>query len=483
MLSRKQEKPKRVVAGAPQIVKRRKWERFSESQNKAVQKGKPAKQSNAVRRQTPEGDDKLTFSDIFHKLFDINFSHDKRIFFAFLALLLIGVISVYSSSIVFAYRLTGNMYYFLLNHLKFIGIGFAAMSLFYFIRLEVISKLWFIPLFTSIFLLFYLLVLAKLGKAEAIDGATRWLELGSFQFQPSDFAKLSFVIFVSAFLSNKKTHYMDFQEYLKNNLLPYAFWFFSILGLILAGKNLGTAMVVGFIGITCYGVSSVTKYHKVGLAAMLVIMAAGGVLFGVVESYRADRINVWMNYLKTNDTQLADENGKLSRDKKSYQFDQVLTALGSGGTAGVGLGQSIGKFYFVKTTAGDDSIIGIIGEELGFYLTSAIILLYIYLIYRCITIANMFTDRPIYFYIMFGACSWIGFQMFVHVGANIGIVPLTGQTLPFISLGGSSLISLMCAMGLILNVSKQKPLTEEEKERLQQGISSPRKMPKRHLLK
>lgn len=394
-------------------------------------------------------------------LFDFKFNHDQRLLFVFLTLLIIGIVAIFSASIIFADRFTGNKYYFLFNHLKFIALGFIGLTFFYFVKPYIFVRAWFLFLFISIALLGFLVLLALLGKANVIDGANRWIELAGFQFQPSDFAKLSFVLFVAAFLSNKQNHYKDFSEYLKLNFIPYCFWFFLILLLILLGKNLGTAMVIGFIGITCYGVSITTKYHKIGFAILLGCMVIGGVLFGLVESYRADRIAVWTNFLKTGDTAMVSpETGTLTRDGKSYQFDQVLTSLGTGGLTGVGPGQSTGKYYYVKTTAGDDSIIGIIGEEWGFVVTSGILLLYLYLVLTCISIAHDFVDKPIYFFLMVGCSSWIGFQAFVHIGANVGVIPLTGQTLPFISLGGSSLFCLMCAMGLILNVSKQREETK-----------------------
>lgn len=396
------------------------------------------------------------FKALFHSIFDFRFNHDTILFIVFILLLLVGVVSIFSGTIIAAYRLTGNKFFFLFNHLKYIGIGFIAMSLFYFFRPEFIIRLWFFPLFISIALLSWMLIQTLTGTADAYNGAARWLAVGGFQFQPSDFAKLSFVLFVAAFLSGKKIHYKDFKEYFWQNLFPFSCWFFLILLLILVGNtNLGTAMVIGFIGIACYGVSAVTKYHRTGFLILLGLMVLGGLVFGLKERYRMDRIAVWLNYWQTNNSTMADKDCP-NRKGCSDQFDQGLIVLGSGGLTGLGLGQSIGKYNFYHTTAGDDSVINIMGEELGFVFTAGVIFLYFYLVYRCISLAKLFSDRPIYFFLMIGTSSWIGIQAFIHIGANIGILPLTGQTLPFISLGGSSLISLMCAMGLILNVSKQK---------------------------
>lgn len=409
-------------------------------------------------------------SSFLNVLFDFRFNHDKKLFYVFVTLLAVGVISVFSATIVSSYNYNNGDRFFTLNrHLAYIGAGLLVMSFFYFIRLEVIVKLWFVPLFVSIGLLLLIFVLSFTENAVKVDGATRWLTFGGFTFQPSDFAKLAFVIFVAAFLSNKKNHYKDFKEYLHQNLIPYAFWYFFILFLILVGnKNLGTALVIGFIGLTCYGVSAVSKFHLKGFLILLSILIVAGGIFGLYERYRMERIAVWTHYWQTNNSAMKDSECP-QRAGCSDQFDRGITALGSGGLTGTGLGQSLGKFNFFKTTAGDDSIIAIMGEELGFFFTAGVILLYLYLVLLCLSIAKNFSHRPMYLFILVGCASWIGFQMFVHVGSNIGIIPLTGQTLPFISTGGSSLISLMCAMGLVLNASKQVTMDKEQRTLLRQG--------------
>ena len=391
--------------------------------------------------------------------FDFRINHDKKMMFVFFALILVGIIAIFSSTIVFAYRYQDDKYYYLLSHLRFLGIGFVALLIFYFVRLEFLTRLWFVPYGIVIGLLGYLFYLSLTTSDVTIDGANRWLLLGGFQFQPSEFSKLAFLVFVAGFLSTLPDLYRDAKDYFWKNFAPFGGAFFLVVLLILLGRNLGTALVVGFIGMACYFVAANTKFQKAGFAVFVILIAIGGLIFGIYESYRADRIEVWTTYLKTGDTLVEEEaeNGETfySRELRSYQFDQVLTACGTGGLWGQGLGQSIGKYYFVKTTAGDDSIICIIGEELGFPITAAIILLYIYLVYVCLNLSQKLVDKPVPYYILVGFACWIGFQMFVHVGANLGVIPLTGQTLPFISLGGSSIISAMAGMGLALNASKQ----------------------------
>lgn len=413
------------------------------------------KKDSKVKKRGQSSNDKKDGVKPYELLFDFKLNHDNKLFAVFMILILVGIIAIFSSTIVFAYRYTGDRYYYLFSHLRLLAVGSIVMVFFYFLRIEFITKFRYILYGIVVSLLLYLVFLSFTTTDAAIDGATRWIQLGGFQFQPSEFAKLAFLIFVASFLARMPNHYRDTNDYIQKNFLPFAISFFIVVGLILLGRNLGTALVVGFIGMVCYFMAANSSFQKAGFLVLIGFIAIGGVIFGIYESYRADRIAVWTNYLKTGDTAILEKDGVVTRDQRSYQFDQVLTACGSGGFLGQGLGQSVGKYYFVKTTAGDDSIICIIGEELGFPFTVGIILLYVYLVYVCLNIAKKLVDKPEYYFIMVGFASWVGFQMFVHVGANLGVIPLTGQTLPFISLGGSSIIALMGGMGLALNVSKQ----------------------------
>lgn len=430
--------------------------------------GKSPKSLKGKKMYTPKSrKNRRNFLFLFlDKIFDFNFQFDRRIFLTFILILIFGIIAVTSSSVIFSYRNTidNNRFAYVLSHLIYICIGFGALSAAYFLKLEFIAKLWFIPLFISIGLLGFIAVLSFLNKIDDTNGAYRWLVFGSISIQPSDLAKLAFVIFLAAFLTTRKKKYDDFRDYFYHNLLPFALIFGLILGLIIAGKNLGTAIIVGSIGLISYSLTMTTKYHLKGL----LIMIFGGIFMALfatfLTSYRQGRLEVFWTYWKTGDTAI-EENGILRTDGRSYQFTQMIQSLGSAGWVGTGLGQSIAKFNLPLRTSSDDAIFTIIGEEMGFLGGASIILLYGYLTYLCFSLAGKYIKKPIYFYMMIGCASWIGVQAFVHIGGNIGIIPITGQTLPFISLGGSSLVSLMTAMGLILNVSKQPiPNNKDEKD-------------------
>lgn len=329
-------------------------------------------------------------------------------------------------------------------------------------------RFWKLAYVFCILMLGYLLYLSFTEQIEAIDGATRWLSLGSLQFQPSEFVKLGFIIFLAPFLTRLSEKFVDKETNFKNNIKLFSVFimlFFIIIGMILLTRNLGTALVIAFIGLLTFWASAKTRFQNIGFLILMVLIILGGIVFTLTESYRMDRIQVWINYLKTNDTLYTDENGVQTREGKSYQLDQVLTSIGSGGITGLGIGRSVGKYYLPKTSAGDDSIFGVMAEELGFIITTGILLLYFYLIQRLLNTANLLSNNMIYYLTLISIAAWIGFQTFVHVGANLGILPMTGQTLPFISLGGSSIISLMGAMGLALNISKNRiESTKKENE-------------------
>ncbi len=406
-----------------------------------------------------------------HEIFDFRLNHDKPLLYYFLSILAIGVIAIFSATIPFAYYYSenNNKYFYLQNHLRLIAIGFIVFFIFYFLKVELIMRFWKFAYIFCILILGYLLYLSFTQQIEAIDGATRWLNIGSLQFQPSEFVKLGFIIFLAPFLAKLSEKFVDKETNLKNNIklfLVFIILFFIVIGMILLTRNLGTALVIGFIGLLAFWTSAKTRFQHLGFVILMVLIVLGGIIFTVTESYRMDRIQVWINYLKTNDTLYTDDNGVQTREGKSYQLDQVLTSVGSGGLIGLGLGKSVGKYYLPKTSAGDDSIFGVMAEELGFIMTTGILLLYFNLIRRLLNTANLLTHNTVYYLTLVSIAAWIGFQTFVHVGANLGILPMTGQTLPFISLGGSSMVSLMGAMGLALNISKNRIDNHKEQSKV-----------------
>ena len=273
-----------------------------------------------------------------------------------------------------------------------------------------------------------LLAVAVMFVGDEYNGSKRWLSLGPFSFQPSEFAKVAVILFLAHIVTEnvKEIGKMRTLVKLMVILLP-------IVGLV-GASNLSTAIIILGIGVVLVFVAS-PKYGQ------FVIMGTAGIGFMTIilalESYRLERLAIWRNP---------------EAYEKGYQTLQGLYAIGSGGLFGRGLGNSIQKLGFVPE-AQNDMIFSIICEELGFFGAGFIMLLFLILIWRFFVIASHAKD-------LFGALIATGAlaHMMIQVILNIAVVtnsiPNTGITLPFISYGGTSGVFLLIEMGLVLNVAK-----------------------------
>lgn len=289
------------------------------------------------------------------------------------------------------------------------------------------------------------LVLTPIG-IEA-NGARRWIGVGSFSFQPAELAKLSIILFFAFFLSKKPNLVNKFGTSVA--MLIYAA---LISGLIVViTKNLSSAIIV--MGIAYIMILVTSKKSRwfvfiavLGFAAMVaVLFLAGG--------FRLERIRVWL------------EPEKYAQDG-GFQTLQALYALGSGGLFGKGLGQSVQKLGFVPE-AQNDMVFSIICEELGIFGGIAIIILFGFMLWRLMSIANNAEDL-FGTLIAVGVLAHIAIQVVLNIAVVTNTIPNTGITLPFISYGGTSTVFLMAEMGLALSVSKGKKVkrqvTRDEEE-------------------
>lgn len=327
-----------------------------------------------------------------------------------------------SSSIVDAARDFGDKWYYLKLQSGWATIGLAGFFFISRFRYQKLEKLSTILLPVSLLLL--LLVLIP-GLGSKFLGARRWLNLGLFSFQPAELAKLTLAIYFSSLL--KKTS---------------RFWpFIFILGvtslLTMLEPDLGTTLIlIGSGVITYFGSGGQLRYLGLTIPVLGVLL---GILI-VISPYRLSRLKTFFDH---------------SRDPlgSSYHIRQVLLSLGSGGVFGVGLGQSKQKYEFLPE-ATTDSIFAVIGEELGLVGGLAIIATFLVFMRQGFLIAASAPDR-------FGAnlalslTSWISLQALVNLGAMVAIIPLTGVPLPFISYGGSSLVLVLLASGILVNIARQ----------------------------
>lgn len=272
-----------------------------------------------------------------------------------------------------------------------------------------------------------LLSVAVLFIGDEINGSKRWLSLGPFSFQPSEFAKVAVILFLAHMVTKyaKDMAKMRTMVRIMISVLP-------IVGLV-GASNLSTAIIILGIGVILVFVAS----PKYGQFVFMGILGVGFMtIFLALESYRLERLAIWRNP---------------EAYEKGYQTLQGLYAIGSGGLFGRGLGESIQKLGFVPE-AQNDMIFSIICEELGLFGAGFVLILFLILIWRFFVIATHAKD-------LFGALIASGAMghMMIQVILNIAVVtntiPNTGITLPFISYGGTSVVFLLVEMGLVLSVS------------------------------
>jgi len=342
---------------------------------------------------------------------------------AFLALLLtcFGILMVYEASAVVAFRDFRNKYHFLKLQSLWALIGFFFLVFFSFFDYHRLFSLSF-PIFLFALLLSALVLIPHFSfKAY---GARRWLNLGFITLQPSEFAKLALVLYLSALFSQKRD--------LKGFILPNSLLFL----LTLLGKDLGTTLVLFAISLSLYFLAGAPLFHFLLLLPPSFLVF----LYLVLKTpYRLKRLLAFLN-------------PSFDPLGASYHIRQILIALGSGGWMGLGLGQSRQKYAYLPESF-TDSIFAIIGEELGFIKCTFIILVYLFIFWRGFKIAQKAPD--VFGQLLAGGItSWLGIQTFINLGAMVALIPLTGLPLPFLSYGGSNLVASLIGIGILVNISK-----------------------------
>lgn len=336
---------------------------------------------------------------------------------------------IYSSSGVFALRELGDSAYFLKRHLVSLFLGMTAalgMMAIDYRRLRDYAK----PLLVFTITLLVLVLIPHIGKASF--GARRWFDLGVFNFQPSEFAKITVMIYVADFLARKKNRIASFKE----GFIPLLLMMGLICLLIVKQPDLGNAVLIASIMMIMMYVAGAKLSHMGSLVAMAIPVL---IFLILKEPYRMRRIIAFLDPWE-------DSQGV------GFQLTQSQIALGSGGMWGVGLGKSMQKLFYLPA-AHTDFILSIIGEELGLIRTLCVVFLFGAFVWQAARIAKRTVD-PFGFYLAVGIISMLGLQTVVNIGVSIGALPTKGLPLPFISYGGSALIFNLMAVGLLLNISR-----------------------------
>lgn len=289
-------------------------------------------------------------------------------------------------------------------------------------------------------LLLILVFVPKIGFS-AGSGASRWISLGPITFQPSEFLKLTFLAYLAAWSAGRLgTNREKFRSLAQNiwqgGLAPFLLMTALIGALLILQPHMGALGIIALSGLVMYFAANTPVWHTVSLISI------GAVLFIsliIVAPYRIERILVFLN-------PAIDPTGI------GYQLKQALIAVGSGGVAGVGLGMGLQQLRLLPL-AMSDAIFAVFANETGFLGAAALVLLFLVFLWRGVAIAK-YTDDNFCKYLALGITSWITLQAFVNMGAMLGLVPLTGLPLPFISYGGSHLIAELTGVGVLLNISK-----------------------------
>ena len=347
---------------------------------------------------------------------------DKKLLVLVLVLTFIGFVALADASAPLAEREFGDKFFFVKQQIMWAGIGIFSMILLSKINYKVWEK-FATPLFFVTMLSLLLVFIPGLGSE--LLGARRWVFIGNFSFQPSEFVKLAMCIYLAKVASKNK------------KILAFFIPVVLASALIMFQPDLGTTMIIAVISMSQIFISGINLFYFAGAA----IAGAGASLLLILTSeYRRARL---LTFLQQN-------GDPLGRD---YHIRQILYALGAGGLFGVGLGQSKQKFLFLPETA-TDSIFAIIAEEIGFVGASLIIFAFVFFILRILKIAQKAPDRFSQVFAV-GIAAWIGGQVFLNLGSMVAVVPLTGIPLPFISYGGNALVSILSGIGILLNISKQ----------------------------
>ena len=285
-------------------------------------------------------------------------------------------------------------------------------------------------IFIASLILTLMVFIPDLGTSHG--GATRWIEIGNFSFQPAEILKLGFIIYMATWLSGMQQHIRSFMS----GALP----FIGIVGVVgaimLKQPDTDTFLVMAVAG-TAMFITAGGRWRDVIAMGVLIIVLL--VIIAFLRPYIMDRMTTFLH----------PENDPLGN---GYQIQQSLIAVGSGGISGRGFGQSIQKFEYLPEPIGD-SIFAVYAEEFGFIGGAFLILLFLGFTFRGYKIAARAND-------MFGTLLVVGFmtliacQAFLNIGAMLGVAPLSGLPLPFISHGGTALLTTLTMIGIVLNVSK-----------------------------
>ncbi|OGV91106.1 cell division protein FtsW [Microgenomates group bacterium RIFCSPLOWO2_01_FULL_46_13] len=340
-----------------------------------------------------------------------------------LFLTLFGLLMVFDASVVEAYQLYGDKFYFVKSQAIWAGLGLMALM-----GAVLVPSHWWQRLALPLFIVTGVLLVVVLlpGVGIEVQGARRWLNVVSVRLQPSELAKLTLTLYLASWLARHQ------------RLLPFLTITGLIFGLVLLEPDMGTGVILALIALSMYWLAGGAKKYLLVILVVGLLLAGG---FIVISPYRFNRLKT---YLDPSSDPLG----------ASYHIRQVLIALGSGGLTGQGIGRSRQKFQYLPE-ATTDSIFAVIAEETGFVGSITIMGAYFIFIQRGLMIASRL-QAGFSRLLVGGITVWLAVQSFVNLAAMVALLPLTGIPLPFISYGGSALITSLSAVGIVFRASRDQ---------------------------
>jgi cell division protein FtsW len=353
---------------------------------------------------------------------------DTLLLIVTLILVTVGTVMIYSSSSIMAASRYHDGYLFLKKQILFVAMGLALMYFLTTMPYQLLKRAAY-PLIGISFIMLLIIFIPHVGIK--VGGARRWLSLGFIAFQVSELVKVSVVLFLAHFLTKKMAHLQDFKKGIVAPLMVTGF----LIGLILLQPDFGTAAIIAVLLMFMLYVSGCRILH---LSAMVAALIPIGAFLLIQKPYRIERLKIFLDPWR-------------DPQNTGFQIIQSLLSFGSGGTFGVGIGDGMQKLFYLPEPH-TDFIIAVIAEESGFIGVLAVILLFVVFIYRGFRISFKAPDR-------FGSLLAAGLTMvialeaFINIAGVMGLVPLKGLALPFLSYGGTSLMMSLVTVGILLNVS------------------------------
>lgn len=355
-------------------------------------------------------------------------------------LLGVGLVMVASSSIEIADRATGDPLYYFKRQFIFAVFGVLAAVALSKIRLAHLERSGGVLLFLMVALLVLVLVP---GMGRTVYGSTRWLELGPLGVQVSEIVKLLLIIYMAGWLVRHGQRVIE-------SFAGFAWPMLVLLvlfTLLLLQPDFGAAIV---LLVTTLGMFWLAGAKILNFVILFVVSAASMAVIAVSSPYRMERLTAFLN-------PWSDPYGS------GFQLTQSLIAIGSGSWTGLGLGASVQKLFYLPK-AHNDFVFAVIAEELGLAGVVAVLVLFLVLIFRCFAIGKTVEEKGMKFgaLICYGIGIWLALQVFINMGVNMGVLPTKGLTLPLISAGGSSLLVVCMAIGLITRVYTEGEVGDSE---------------------